>query len=166
MFFLDHALGFGTGFLCHVMHAEANADFLKEVVGRHSTDEDPNEVVGQFSFLALDIENRGVRLELDRVGIEENFDFAGPHAVFDSLRVAFLDATELRTTVAESDLVAGLVRESHGSFDRTVSAADDEDLLVDVVVGLDQPVHHFGQFFSGNAEFARGSSFARAEASR
>src|ERR1700730_12541177 len=145
------------------MHAEANADLLKEVVRRHSTREDPNEVVRQFAFLALDIENRGVRLELDRVAIEEDFDFTGPHAVFDSLRIAFLDAAELRAAVAESVFVAGLVRESHGSFDRTVSAADDEDLLVDVVVGLDQPVHHFGQFFSWNAEFARGSSFAQSE---
>src|SRR6266404_2077693 len=89
--------------------------------------------------------------------------FPGPDALFDSLRVAFFDPTELRGTIAESDLVAGLVRESHGSFDRTVSAADDEDLLVDVVVSLDQAVHHFGQFFSGNAEFARGSSFAQSE---
>src|ERR1700686_5444303 len=113
--------------------------------------------------MAQNIENRGVRPELDRVAIEEDFDFTGPHAVFDSLRIAFLDAAELRASVAESDLVTVLVRESHGSFDRTVSAADDEDLLIDVVVGLDQPVHHFGQFFSWNAEFARGSSFAQSE---
>jgi len=60
-------------------------------------------------------------------------------------RVAVLDPTELRAAVGEGSRFAGVTRQSYGRFDRTFSAAHDQDLLVDVVIGLDQPEHHFGR---------------------
>jgi hypothetical protein len=39
-------------------------------------------------------------------------------------------------------MVAALASEPHGSFDRAVAASDEQDLFIDVVVGLDQPLHH------------------------
>ncbi len=100
---------------------KANGGLLEEVVGRHSTDEDPEEVVGQFSFLTLDVEDHRFGLELRRVGIEEGLDLARPQTVFDWFRVAVLDPTELRAAVGEGSRFAGVTRKSYGRFDRTFS---------------------------------------------
>lgn len=57
-------------------------------------------------------------------------------------------------------MVAALTSEPDGSFDRAVAASDDQDLFIDVVVGLDRPLHHLGQLFSSYTNFAGLARFA------
>ena len=71
------ALGIGlfgsfAGFERDIAGSEADANFLKESGGRRSSGEDPNEVVGEFLLLASNIEDHGLRFELDRIRVEQD----------------------------------------------------------------------------------------------
>ena len=52
-------------------------------------------------------------------------------------------------------MIAFLTGQAHGGFDGAIAAADHQNLLVDVMVGLDEAVHHLGQIFAFDTELAR-----------
>ena len=56
--------------------------------------------------------------------------------------------------------VPGLPGEAHGGLDRAVAAADTEDLLAAVLLGVAHLVHHFRQLLAGGAELARRAAAA------
>jgi hypothetical protein len=118
-------------------------------------------MMGDFAHLAVDVEDDRLRRKLFRIGLEQNFDFPAAHAILDALGVPLLDAAELRAAVAQRNLVTGLVGQAHGSFDGAVPAADHENLLVDVVVGFNEPVHDFREFLAAHAEPTRSPGFSQ-----
>ena len=130
--------------LRHIAGTKADADLLQEVIGRRSAGKNPYIVVRELARLPLNVDNDGLLFEFDRIRVEQNFNLAGLHALGDPLRVAFLDAAELRAAIDQRDLVADLVSQPHGCFDRAIATAHDQNLLVDVMVRLNQPVHHLG----------------------
>src|SRR5947209_1397134 len=141
----DRLLDFLAAFRCHVAHAKPDTDLLQKIGGRRSAGEDPHEVIWDLLLRSFYVDNHGFRFELQRIGFEEHFDLAALNAFLDALGVTLLDTHELCLAIAESDLIASLVGESHGRFDRAVAAAHDQYLLVDVMVGLDKPVHNLRQ---------------------
>src|SRR5882762_9810490 len=81
----------------------------------------------------------------------------------DALRIALLDAAEGFLPVRQRHLIAALMRETQGGFDRAISAADHEDVRIGVRLSLDQAVHHLGQLFSRNTQLARRAAPAEGE---
>src|SRR6185369_68822 len=150
-------LGFFASFDDEVAVAEANADLLQEIVGRSSAGEDPNEIVGDLQRVSGDVNDNRFRLEFNGVGLEQDFYFAGAHEFFDPLVVAILDSAELVLPITESDVIAGLVGQTHGGFDSTIAPADDKDFLIDVVISFDQAVHDLRQALAFDAKLARSS---------
>lgn len=63
-------------------------------------------------------------------------------------RALRLDAAESFPAVRKCDVVVGLLGQAHGCPDRAVASTDHENLLIDVVIGLNQPIHHFRQFLA------------------
>jgi hypothetical protein len=149
--------GVTAGFESQIAHSELDANFLEEVVRGHTTGKDPNEIVGNLLQSTADLQVDGVSFEFDGIRVEKHFELTVAHAVCDAQRVPFLDPAKTVFAIRKCDLVAVLVRQAHGGFDGAVSAAHDENFLVDVMVRLDQAVHHFGQFFAFDAELARGA---------
>ena len=147
--------GFLAGFQSQIPCSEPNADLLQEIIGRRAAGKNPHKIVRHLLPHALNVKDDRIRLEFDWIRLKEHFDFSGAHAVFDALRVPLFDAAEALCPIAERHLVAGLVCESHSSLDRAVASANDKNLLVDVVIGFDQAIHHLGQFLTFDSEFAR-----------
>src|SRR5689334_18968793 len=72
----------------HIVHSEANAYLLKEIIWRYSTGEDPDKVIGDFLTLSVDIEGYTVRFEFHGARVKKYLDLSGPAAFLESLRVA------------------------------------------------------------------------------
>src|ERR1039458_8890165 len=161
--FRSSVLGFFAGFERQVARSKAHADLLQETIGRSAPGKDPDEVVRNLLFAAVGLEDDRFRLELDRTRIEQHLQFPGAYEVFHTLRVALLDAAEPLAAIGDGHLVTGLTSQAHGGFHRAVAAADDQDLLIDVMVRLDQAVHHLGQLFPFNTELARFTRLAQGQ---
>jgi len=162
--------GFALGFensaptvLGEVPFAKADTNLLQECGRRLAASKNPHEVVGQSLLGTVHFEDNAVLAKFDRIGVEEYFQLAFFDAFLDTLRVAILDAAEGTLTVREGDGVADLMGKAHSGFDGGVTAPDDEDLLVDVMVGFDEAVHDFWEFLALDAELARTSHLAQSE---
>src|SRR5205085_2792639 len=108
-------------------------------------------------------QDHGFFPKFHRIGVENDIDFALADGLLDALGVALFDAAEGFFAVRQNDLIADLVTETHGRFDGTVAAADDQDFLVHVVVRLNQAVHYLGKVFPFNAKLARAAALAQRE---
>ena len=82
-----------------------------------------------------------------------------------SMRLAFrsLNLAEFVAAIGERDLVAGLVRQAHGGFHRAVAAADDQNVLVSIVIGFNQAVEDVRKLFALDSEFTRRTGAAERE---
>jgi hypothetical protein len=113
--------GFMAGLENQIAHSEPHANFLEEVVRGHTAGKDPDKIVGNLLRCAADVQDDGVRFELDRIRVEKHFDFTPAHAVCDAQRVPLLDPAKTVFAIRKRDLVAMLVREAHGGFDGAVT---------------------------------------------
>src|SRR3954466_13167959 len=127
-----HFPGFFSFFACferNVATAERDAELSEEVVQRDAAGKDPHEVVRDLLNLAVHLEHDRLGADLHRIRAEHDIYRAFRHALFDPLRVAILDAAESVFAIRQHHLIPGLLAEAHGSFDRAVAAAYNEDLL-------------------------------------
>ena len=128
--------GFVTCLHRYIPLSKAYADLLQEIIWRGSTREDPDEVVWNLLPDTLYIENDRIYFEFHWIRLKKYLNFSVAHAVFNSLYVSLLDPAKPLSSVAKRYLIAGLMCESHGGLDRAVAPADHENLLVDVMIGL------------------------------
>ena len=85
------------------------------------------------------------------------------HVLGDAFRVAVLEPAEFAAPIRECNLVAGLMGKAHRCFNCAVASANDEDVVVGVVISLNEPVKYVRKFFSLHAELARGSGAAHCQ---
>src|SRR5271169_4771655 len=145
----------------HVARSKANPDLLEEAIGGSAPGKDPDIIVRNLLPTAVDLNDHRLRLELNRIRVEQHLQLSGAREVFDALGVPLFDAAETLAAVGHCDLVARLAGETHGGLNCAVTASYHEDLLIDVVIGLDEAVHHLRQLLAFDAEFAWLPRFAQ-----
>src|ERR1039458_715353 len=160
------AAGFSNHFRGKVRGTELDADALQEVVGGDTAGEDPDIVVRNFSHLSGDFQDDAILLEFHRHRIKDDLKLAGLQHVFQPFYVAFLDAGKRVFAVRKRDVITVLNGQPHGGFHRAIAAAHYEDLMVDVVVGFNQPVHDLRQVFALYAELSGRAASSHGEEHR
>src|ERR1035441_5767952 len=148
------AAGFSNHFRSEVRGTELDTDALQELVGSDATGEDPYIVVRHLPHLTGDVQEDAFLLEFHRHRIEDDLKLAVLQHVFKPFYVAFLDAGKGVFAVRKRDVITVLNGQPHGGFHRAIAAAHYEDLMVDVVVGFNQPVHDLRQVFALYAELS------------
>ena len=75
--------------------------------------------------------------------------------LFQAFAIFRLNAAESIAAVAQRDYGAGLLRDRHSRFKRGIAPAYHQDLFTPVLLGVDQTVSDFSQFFARNFQLAR-----------
>jgi hypothetical protein len=144
-------LCFARPFDGQIPFAEPYANLFQERGGRLSTREDPDEIVRKSLSGPIHLQNHAVRAKFNRVRLKQDLEFVPANALLNALGVAILNARERLLPVGKCNRISDLVRQSHRGLYGRIAAADDQNVLVYIVIGLDQPVHDLRQIFPENS---------------
>ena len=100
----------------------------------------------QYHFLGTDFAN---------LGIQQHLQLAFLTGFIDALTIALLGALERITAVRERDRGVAQLGDAGRRLERAVAAADDDDVLTAILLGIYQAIDDFRKILAGNAEFAR-----------
>ena len=115
-------------------------------------------ILGEFPAVLLDLQFRNAPGEGSDPGVEQHTNAALGNELLKLASVAFEQAVESITTVAEHDAV--VFGERDGGFGSRIASSDDQDVFVFVLLRAVELVIDTFLFFAGNVQPARGAALA------
>ena len=139
---------------------------MQQLEGRDPAGHDEHGLVLQSNALRLTRDDQidVVRFDRGDLTVQEQSDVPALDRSVQPLLVARLDAREVPSAIGQRDLVARLLAQPDGRFDRTVAATDDQDVRVLVRLRVHQVIGDLRQFFARDVQLARCPAAAEGQA--